>query len=130
MEPLKKIKPRGIKRFIRSFNYSFQGLKYAYTNEQSLFLHILSTIFVCAISIFFKITGIEWIIILLLIGLVVSFELINTSIEAAIDLCSPEIHPLAKISKDTASAATGFIAFIAFIIGLIIFLPKVIALFS
>ena len=69
-------------------------------------------------------------IVLLTIGLVISLELMNTSIENAIDMAMPEIHPLAKASKDISAAAVLFSSVIAFIVGIMIYLPKIIDLFK
>ena len=66
---------------------------------------------------------------MLTMGLVISCELINTAIEAVVDLVTEEYHPLAKVAKDTAAAAVFVFAIIAIIVGLIIFGPKVVALF-
>ena len=68
-------------------------------------------------------------ILFLTIGLVISCELINTAIEAVVDLVTQDYHPLAKVAKDTSAAAVFVFAIIAVIVGLIIFLPKVIDLF-
>ena len=75
----------------------------------------------------FKITYSEWLACLILIGLVLMAEFFNTSIEYLVDLVSPEIHPLAKATKDTASAGVLMMAIISAIIGLIIFVPKLIS---
>ena len=63
---------------------------------------------------------------MLTIGLVISCELINTAIEATVDLVTEEYHPLAKVAKDTSAAAVFVFAIIAVIVGLIIFLPKIV----
>ena len=78
----------------------------------------------------FKISYLEWISIFLIIGLVIATELINTSIEATIDLITDQINPLAKVAKDTAAAAVLIFGFTAIIIGIIIFLPKIINMFG
>lgn len=124
-----EIKKRGFKRFIKSFGYSIDGLKYAYKYEQSMTIHFIMVIFVIAAGFFLKISLFEWLICFMLMGLVMATELINTSIEAVVDLTCPEIHPLAKIAKDTASAAVFVFSVVAAISGLIIFIPKIIALF-
>ena len=124
-----EIKKRGYKRFIKSFGYSIDGLKYAYKYEQSMTIHFTMVIFVIAAGFFLKISLFEWLICFMLMGLVMATELINTSIEAVVDLTCPEIHPLAKIAKDTASAAVFVFSVVAAISGLIIFIPKIIALF-
>ena len=124
-----EIKKRGFKRFIKSFGYSIDGLKYDYKYEQSMTIHFTMVIFVIAAGFFLKISLFEWLICFMLMGLVMATELINTSIEAVVDLTCPEIHPLAKIAKDTASAAVFVFSVVAAISGLIIFIPKIIALF-
>ena len=63
------------------------------------------------------------------IAVVIAGELINTAIEAVVDLVTEEYHPLAKVAKDTSAAAVFVIAIVAVIVGLIIFLPKIINLF-
>ncbi len=119
-------KKMGIGRFIRSFGYSIAGLRYAYKYEQSMFVHVLATIIVILAGIFFKLNLFEWLICVLVIGLVIATELINTSIEAVVDLSCPEIHPLAKVAKDTASAAVFVFAITAILCGGFVFLPKII----
>lgn len=124
-----ELKKRGFKRFIKSFGYSIDGLKYAYKYEQSMTIHVIMVILVVTFGILLKLSLIEWLICFILFGLVMATELINTSIEAVVDLNCPDIHPLAKIAKDTASAAVFVFSVVAAISGLIIFVPKIIALF-
>ncbi len=125
MELRDKQKRRGFKRFVNSFKYSFDGLKYAYKHEQSLTIHFGVAIIVIISGVVLKISLMEWLLCFILMGLVMATELINTSIEAVIDLTCPEIHPLAKIAKDTASAAVFVFSIVAFFSGLIIFGPKI-----
>lgn len=124
-----KIKVRGFKRFVNSFKYSLQGLKYAYKYEQSMTIHFFAVILVVICGIWLKISFFEWLVCFILFGLVMATELLNTSIEAVVDLTCPEVHPLAKIAKDTASAAVFVFSVVAAISGLMIFVPKIIALF-
>lgn len=121
-----EIKTTGLGRFKNSFKYSFEGLKYAYKYEQSMAIHFTVSILVVIMGILVNLSLIEWLFCFLLIGLVMATELINTSIEAVVDLTCPHIHPLAKIAKDTASAAVFVFSFVAGISGLIIFIPKLI----
>ncbi len=122
------LKKKGFKRLFKSFKYAFDGLKYAFKYEQNILVHTLATILVVIAGIYFKISQIEWLAIILIIGLVIATELINTSIEATIDLVTKETHPLAKIAKDTAAAAVLVFGLTAIIIGFIIFVPKIITL--
>jgi len=122
------IKKRGFKRFLNSFKYSIDGLVYAYKYEQSMMIHFIATILVLFVNILFKVTGTEWLITFLAIGMVLAAELINTAIEAVVDLVTVEIHPLAKIAKDCGSAATFVLSMMAAVIGLVIYIPYIINL--
>ena len=122
------LKKKGINRLVKSFTYAFDGLKYAFKYEQSILVHTLATILVIIAGIFFKISLTEWLVLALIIGLVIATELINTSIEATIDLVTKDVHPLAKVAKDTAAAAVLVFGLTAIVIGCIIFLPKILVL--
>lgn len=122
------LKKKGINRLFKSFKYAYEGLKYAFKYEQNILVHFLATILVIIAGIFFKISMTEWLVLTLIIGLVIATELINTSIEATIDLVTKEVHPLAKVAKDTAAAAVLIFGITALIIGFIIFVPKFIGL--
>lgn len=123
-----KKKKRGFKRFLDSFKYSFEGLAYAYLNEQSMFLHFIASGLVILMGLYFKITITEWILTFVMIGIVMGTELLNTAIEAVVDLVSPEKHYLAKIAKDTASASVFIYSLIAAIVGLMVYVPYIIEL--
>ncbi len=125
-----EIKKKGFKRFLKSFKFSIEGLKYAYKNEQSMLIHLIFTILVLILGLVFKISHTEWAIMLIAIGVTLGAELLNTAIEATVDLVTLEINPLAKIAKDCGSAATFVFSMIAVIIGLIIFFPKFLAMLN
>lgn len=126
-----KIKIKGLKldkkRLTNSFKYAFEGILQAYVGEQNLKIHTVIAILVIIFGFILKISYTEWLVCLILIGLVLMAEFFNTSIEYLVDLASPEIHPLAKATKDTASAGVLMMAIISAIIGLIIFVPKLIS---
>ena len=118
----------GYARFLKSFSYSFDGLKYAFQNEQSVSVMAIITVIATTLGIILKISAIEWIFIIFVIGIVLATELINTSIEATIDLLSPDFHPLAKVAKDTASASVFIYSIVSVFLAGIIFIPKIIDL--
>lgn len=122
-------KQKGLKKFINSFTYPIKGLRYAYKNEQNLAVDVGMALIVVIFGFLFKVNKYEWAILVLTIGLVISCELINTAIEAVVDLVTEEYHPLAKVAKDTSAAAVLVFAIVAIIVGLIIFVPKIIGLF-
>jgi diacylglycerol kinase (ATP) len=124
-----KLKQKGIKRLFKSFKYAKDGIVYAFKYEQNIIVHTLIMILVIILGLYLKISYFEWLICLILFGLVIATEMVNTSIEAIVDLICPKIDPLAKIAKDTASGAVLVFALTASISGLIIFIPKIIELF-
>ena len=122
-------KKYGIKRFFNSFTYAFTGIKTACKTEQNFLFDAIFAILTIIIGFLLKLSAIEFAIVLIAIGLVISLELINTAIEYTVDMAMPEIHPLAKAAKDISSGAVLISAILALIVGLIIYLPKFIALF-
>ena len=74
-----------------------------------------------------KISVTEWCICLVLFGLIISLELVNTAVEAVVDLVTEEKHPLAGYAKDTAAGAVLAASIFAAVVGLIIFVPKLYA---
>ncbi len=114
------------KRLLNSFKYAWAGIKQAYKGEQNLKIHTFIAILVIVFGFFLKISYVEWLICLLLIGLVLMSEFINTALEYVVDLASPSVNPLAKAAKDTASAGVLMMAILSAVIGLVIFIPKII----
>ncbi len=110
----------------QSFGYAFEGVGDALRAVRNLRVHLFFTLLVVLGGKFFGISKTEYFICLLFVALVISLELVNTAIEEVVDLASPEINPIAKRSKDVAASAVLFSAAIAFIVGIMIFLPKVI----
>ena len=115
-----------IKRLGRSFKAAFEGIESTYKREQNIKIHSVIAVIVLIGGLLFKISYIEWLVCLVLIGFVLMAEFFNTAIEYVVDLASPEIHPLAKAAKDTASAGVLMMAIISAIIGCVIFVPKII----
>lgn len=113
------------KKLINSFKYALNGFRLAYKKEKNLKIHIIIMFLVIILGIIFKISKMEWIICLILFALVISEELINTSIESVVDIIMPQTNPKAKIAKDVAASAVLVTAIFATIIGLIIFVPKI-----
>ncbi|MEI6131673.1 MAG: diacylglycerol kinase family protein [Bacillota bacterium] len=124
----KKNHKMGHARLIDSFRYAFEGIAFAFANEQNFRIHAVATILAVAAGFILKISTDEWVVIVILIGIVLMAELFNTAIEATIDLQTKELHPLAKKAKDTASAAVLVSAVVAAVGGLIIFVPRIINL--
>ena len=118
-----------IKKRLESFKYAFNGLKLLLKVEHNSRIHLFVTICVIIAGFLFCISLFEWMLIVFAIGFVFSMEIINSSIEKLADFVSPAKHETIKIVKDMAAAAVLVSAITAAIIGLIIFIPKIMDLF-
>lgn len=112
-----------------SFRHAFDGIISCIRRERNMKIHLSFTAAVIAAGILFKISATEWLVCLVLFGLVMALELVNTAIEEAVDLVTEERKPLAKLAKDSAAGAVLIAAIMAAAAGLVIFIPKALALF-
>lgn len=108
----------------KSFGYAFEGIERTIHEERNIKIHLTVVVLVILFGILLSISEIEWLICFLLFGLVISLELVNTAVEAVVDLVTEERKPLAKKAKDAAAGAVLFSAMIAAGIGFKIFIPK------
>jgi len=114
-----------IKKRINSFRFALEGIRTLFQSEPNARIHLLAAIIVVISGFYFGLSAIEWVAIILAIGLVVVAEAFNTALEKLTDLASPEIHPLAKKAKDLAAAAVLISALIATVVGVVIFWKKI-----
>jgi undecaprenol kinase len=112
-----------------SFKFGFEGIGAAAVKERNVKIHIVISGFVILAGFVFSISKYEWIAIILSIGGMISMEMMNTAIERTVDMYTKEYHPLAKQAKDIAAGAVLVFAIASVIIGLIIFLPRLLAWF-
>ncbi|HZK09114.1 MAG TPA: diacylglycerol kinase family protein [Bacteroidales bacterium] len=122
----KKKQPFNIRQRISSFGYAFKGLRYLLVTQHNARIHLVATILVIAAAFYFRLAAAEWILLLIVVGMVWAAEAINTALELLIDLVSPQKHPLAGHAKDVAAAAVLITAIIAALVGVILFLPHII----
>jgi len=112
-----------------SFCYAFRGMATAFIKERNMKIHALATALVVCSGLYFHIESTQWLILLLAIAFVVCLEMVNTAIEALVDLVTEEYRRLAAVAKDVAAGAVLISSLIAVAIGLIIFLPYIKTLF-
>jgi len=109
----------------KSFKYAFDGIKLTFQNEPNFRIQIVLGIISILLGIFLNISQMEWLILITIIFMVLLLELINSSLEALVDLISPEINEKAKIAKDTAAGAVLIASILSLIVGIVLFLPKI-----
>jgi len=107
----------------RSFYFAFAGLFHLIRSQRNARIHLLIGAAACALGAWLGITRVEWAVLVMTIAGVIILEGLNTAIEAAVDLASPEIHPLAKAAKDLAAGMVLVASLGAAVIGLIILAP-------
>ena len=113
---------------IKSLDYANQGLKTAFKKEPNFRYHLIITLIAIALAYFLGFDRFEWIILILVIGIVIIMELINTSLEAIVNITSPGISRGAKIAKDVSAAAVMMASLLSLVVGAILFLPKILDL--
>ena len=111
---------------LKSFVYAYEGLTWFFRREHNAWIHAFITLAVLLASLIFKISKLEFIAVLIAIALVLVAEMCNTAIEKIMDHLSPAQNPAVKAIKDIAAAAVLLAAIIAAIIGLLIFIPKIV----
>ena len=114
------------KKLIYSFKYAFTGIKSAFKTERNMKIHFSIMLLVIICGIIFKINITEWITCVGCFACVIGSEMFNTAIEKVVDLASPKKNEIAKLSKDISAGAVLVFAICSAIIGLLIFIPKII----
>jgi diacylglycerol kinase len=117
-----------LKKRVESFQYAFNGLKILIREEHNAWIHIFVALCVLTAGFLLKISTYEWMAVIFCIGWVIALEMINSAIENMADFVSPERHAKIKKIKDLSAGAVLVGVIASAIIGLILFLPKIIAL--
>ena len=113
-----------------SFRYAIAGLRYLLWTQRNAKIHTAIGFVAIALGFVLGIDRYEWLILTLTIAIVLAAEGVNTAIEAAVDLASPLYHPLAKVAKDVGAGTVLLTAIAAVIVGMLLFLPHLLPLFS
>lgn len=112
-----------------SLEFALTGIFTAFKEERNMRKHALTAILVVLAGLLFRVSAIEWLFLLNAIGLVIAFEIMNSAVENVVDLASNyHFSMLAKAAKDMAAGAVLVVSLNALITGLIIFVPKILAL--
>ncbi|HMK26248.1 MAG TPA: diacylglycerol kinase family protein [Chitinophagaceae bacterium] len=109
----------------KSFKYAFAGIKHFVNSQHNARVHLLATVLLFVLAVFFRVSRSEVIALTFAAGFVWVSELFNTAIEKIMDFISLEIRPEIKRIKDLSAAAVLLAAITALIIGCIVFIPKI-----
>ncbi|MDY8021843.1 diacylglycerol kinase family protein [Paenibacillus polymyxa] len=113
-----------------TFRYAAEGVMYALRTQVNMRIHVAMALLVIVAGLTLHISRLDWLFVSVAIAIVIVAELFNTAVEAAVDLISPDIHPLAKAAKDTAAGAVLLAAVFAVIIGIFVFYRPMLTLIS
>lgn len=124
----KILQRQGKSSFTESVGHALDGISYTSSHERNFRIEIFFAIIVTIASLVLKVSLIEWTILVLVIGMVLALEMVNTAMERCVDLVTKDYKELAKHAKDVAAGAVLLMSLFSVIIGIIIFLPKIIEL--
>ena len=110
---------------LKSANHAWRGIGLLIRTSHNAWVEIFFGAMALYLGYILNISGTEWAVLVLAIGLVIVAEAFNTAIEVDIDLTSPDYHPYARDTKDIAAGAVLLMVFMATVIALIIFVPKI-----
>lgn len=114
----------------KSFSHAGRGIWVFIKSTHNAWIHLVILAVAVVLGIYFSISGVEWMVLVLAGGFVLCAEAVNTAIEIDIDLTSPEYHPFARDTKDVAAGAVLVAAMTALICGCFIFGPYILAAFA
>ncbi|MBO7625655.1 MAG: diacylglycerol kinase family protein [Bacteroidales bacterium] len=117
-----------VRKRIKSFSYAFAGLRVLFREEHNARIHAVAAVLAVAMGFLFRISPMEWIAVVIVIGMVFAAEIINSSIERTADFVKAERDDRKRDIKDLGAAAVLVCAIAAAVVGIIIFIPKIIAL--
>lgn len=110
---------------IKSVGYAIEGIVTFFKTQHNVWIHCTAAVIVVALGFIFKVNSNEWCWLMIVIALVLITEMLNTAVEFLCDMVSQEIHPQIKKIKDVAAGAVLIASLTAIVIGMIIFLPKI-----
>ena len=116
-----KIDKQQIRGLVKSFLYAFRGLWLCIRNERNMRIHLVVAVVVTIFSLVFGLTALEYAVLILAMGFVIVADMVNTAIEALVDLQSPAYDSLARIAKDVAAGAVLIAAGVAVLVGIGLF---------
>ena len=117
------------KNFIEARENAFSGIAHGFKTQRNLKIQLVAGIIVIILGIVLKISNAEWAILMLAVFLVLGTEMMNTAVEAVVDLCTEEYHEKAKIAKDVAAGAVVLTSVNAVVVSYFLFADKIIQLF-
>ncbi len=111
-----------------SFRDAFGGVLHLFSSQRNARIHLGVALLVVALGLWLGLTLLEWALLALTISLVVAMEMVNTAVEALSDAAVPDHHPLIGVAKDVAAGAVLVTALGAVVVGLLVFVPRLLGM--
>ncbi|GHB52946.1 diacylglycerol kinase family protein [Persicitalea jodogahamensis] len=121
--------PVDLRKALQSFRYAGKGIADLFIYENNARIHLFAAVSAITAGFYFGLSTTEWALLITQIALVWAAEAFNTALEKLADAVSSDYHPLIKSTKDLAAAGVLIVAISAAIVGVLIFLPKILLLF-
>ena len=109
--------------FFRSLRHAVDGICYAVRSQRNARRQLVIGAIAVIFGVVVGLDATRWAILVLAMGAVLATEVMNTAVEAAVDLCTTEVHPLARHAKDAAAGAVLCASLTAILVGLCLFGP-------
>lgn len=110
---------------LKSFNWAIEGVVYAVRTQRNVRIHLGVGVAVLGVAVLLQVTRVELLVLLFTVAMVIVAELMNTAIEATIDLIATQYDPLAKIAKDVAAAAVLVASIASIFVGYLVFFDRI-----
>src|SRR2546427_9799870 len=123
-------RPQTTWMLLRSFGYAFEGIAYILRTQRNARIELAVGLVAVGLSLWLRLSPLEWAVLAITIALVLALEWINTSLELAVSLASPDRHPSAKAAKDVAAACVLLGAITSIVVGLLLFGPRLVERFA
>ena len=119
------MRPRRTPSLVESFNYAFQGIIHVLRTQRNLRIHFVVAVLVLLAALYSGVDRMELIALLLAIAFVLIAEMLNTAVEAAVDVATTSFDPMAKLAKDIAAGAVLISTAVAVAVGYLVFSGQV-----
>jgi diacylglycerol kinase len=123
-------RPQTTRMLLRSFGYAFAGVAYIVRTQRNARIEIVIGVAAILLALWLGLGPLEWAVLAITVALVLALEWINTSLELAVSLASPDRHPSAKAAKDVAAACVLLGASTSVVVGLLLLAPRLVARLS
>lgn len=115
-------------KFSKAFTYAWKGIQQFFLYDRNGRIHLGAAIAALMAGFVFKVSNVEWLVLLLCIAMVIACEMINAAIEKLCDVVHKDFHPAIKVIKDVSAGAVLWVSIISILMGAVIFIPKIIEL--